>query len=467
MTRGQRPDVIVVANAEALARAAAERMLARLPRTDGHLAVCLTGGATPERLYALLASDPHYRDAVPWRQIRWFWGDDRFVPESDPRSNAGIARRLMLDRAPVPPANICAIPIGAENVAEAARLYEMELQHHYGGDRLLPDRPLFDVVLMGLGSDGHTASLFPGQATLDETTRWVVGVPEAGIEPFVPRVTLTFPTLASTREMLFLVTGAGKRDVLGRVLAGADLPAARAYADGSLVWLVEQDAMPALSAGSAGVSPAPLRSGEAAAAAAHRRPARETRALGPQHAVARVPSVIVVMGVSGSGKSTVAAMLAHRLGWSYEDADWFHPPSNIEKMHAGQPLTDGDRLPWLHGIAAWIRATRKEGGHGMIACSALKRAYRDILVAGRGDVRIVYLKGDRDLVARRFSLRQENLKEQYFMPATLIDSQFALLEEPAADEHAVTVSIDAGPRAIVEAVIMKLGIDAPPLETAW
>src|SRR5262249_28187627 len=158
-------------------------------------------------------------------------------------------------------------------------------------------------------------------------------------------------------------------------------------------------------------------------------------------------------------------MLAHRLGWSYEDADWFHPPSNVEKMRSGQPLTDDDRLPWLHGIAAWIRATRKERGHGVIACSALKRAYRDILVAGRSDVRIVYLKGDRDLIARRFSLRQENLKEQHFMPASLIDSQFAALEEPAEDEHAVVVSIDAGPRAIIEAVITKLGIDAPPLAT--
>jgi 6-phosphogluconolactonase len=448
MTRGQRPDVIVVANAEALARAAAQRILARLPLTDGPLAVCLAGGSTPNRLYALLASDP-YRDAVPWRQIRWFWGDDRFVPESDPRSNAGAARRLMLDRVPAPPANIRAIPTGVENVAEAARIYEMELQRYYGADRLMPERPLFDMVLMGLGPDGHTASLFPGHAELDETRRWVAGVPAAGLEPFVPRVTLTFPTLASTREMLFLVSGAGKRDVLGRVLAGADLPAARAWAEGELVWLVDHDAMPALSAGSAGVAPPPLRWGGRS----------ETRA------APSLPSVIVVMGVSGSGKSTIAAMMAHRLGWTYEDADWFHPPANIEKMHSGRPLTDEDRLPWLDGIAAWIRATRGEGGHGVIACSALKRAYRDILVAGRSDVRIVYLKGDRDLIARRFSLRQEHMLE-HFMPASLIDSQFAALEEPRADEHAVEVSIDNGPRAIVEAAIMKLGLDALPLATA-
>jgi 6-phosphogluconolactonase len=442
MRPSQRPDVIVVPDAGALARAAAERMLARLPRADGHLAVCLTGGSTPERLYALLASDPHYRDAMPWRQIHWFWGDDRFVPESDPRSNAGIARRLMLDRTPVPAGNICPIPTQAENVAEAARLYEMELRRYYGANRLLPGRPLFDVVLMGLGSDGHTASLFPGQAALDETARWVVEVPEAGLEPFVPRVTLTFPALASTRQMLFLVTGASKRDVLGRVLAGADLPAARAWSEGDVVWLVDQAAMPALSAATAGGPPASLRS--------RRGRTKRTRA-----EPSPLPSVIVLMGVSGAGKSTIAAMLAHRLGWTYEDGDWFHPPSNVEKMHAGHPLTDDDRLAWLQGIEAWIRATREEGGHGVIACSALKRAYRDILVAGRGDVRIVYLKGDRDLIARRFSLR-----DGHFMPAALLDSQFATLEEPEEQEHAVVVSIDAGPRDIVEAIVAQLGIGA-------
>jgi carbohydrate kinase (thermoresistant glucokinase family) len=364
-----------------------------------------------------------------------------------------------LDRAPVPAGNICPIPTDAENVDEAARRYEMELRRYYGAERLLPERPLFDVVLMGLGADGHTASLFPGHAELDEKTRWVVGVPEAGLEPFVPRVTLTFPALASTREMLFLVSGESKRDVLGRVLAGADLPAARAYAEGNLVWLVEQAAMPAGGALERRRPAAVGRTTPAAPARASAPDGGETPPL--QHAAAPVPSVIVVMGVSGAGKSTIGAMLAHRLGWSYEDADWFHPPSNIEKMHSGQPLTDDDRLPWLDGIAAWIRATREEGGHGIVACSALKRAYRDILVAGRSDVRIVYLKGDRHLIARRFSLRQE-----HFMPASLIDSQFAALEEPAEDEHAVAVSIDAGPRAIVEAIILKLGIDAPPLATA-
>jgi len=424
----QNPDVIVVADAGELARTAAERMLARLPPSDGHLAVCLAGGSTPERLYRLLATSP-YRDAVPWEQIRWFWGDDRFVPENDPRSNAGVARRLLLNRVPVPAGSICPIP-RAENVVEAAHLYELELRRYYGAERLLPERPLFDMVLMGLGADGHTASLFPGRPELEEKTQWVVGVPKPGLEPFVPRVTLTFPALASTREMLFLVSGAAKRDVLGRVLSGADLPAARAYADGELVWLVDQAAAP---------SPSAL-------------PATQERADTSARAAPSPPSVIVVMGVSGAGKSTIAAMLAHRLGWTFEDADWFHPPGNIEKMRSGQPLTDEDRLAWLQGIAVWIGATRKEGGHAVIACSALKRAYRDILVDGRHDVRFVYLTGDRDLIALRF-----NLRHGHFMPAALLDSQFATLEEPGEDEHAVVVQIDAHPRDIVETAVAELG----------
>jgi gluconokinase len=167
------------------------------------------------------------------------------------------------------------------------------------------------------------------------------------------------------------------------------------------------------------------------------------------------PCVIVVMGVSGAGKSTIAAALAARLGWAYEDADWFHPPSNIEKMHSGQALTDQDRWPWLQGIAAWIDATRKAGGHGAIACSALKRGYRDVLVNGRQDVRIVYLKGERELIAGRIALRHG-----HFMPGSLLDSQFAALQEPREDEHPIVVSADAHPRDIVEFIIASLGIGA-------
>ena len=166
-----------------------------------------------------------------------------------------------------------------------------------------------------------------------------------------------------------------------------------------------------------------------------------------------IPSVIVVMGVSGSGKSTVASMLANRLHWTYEDGDWFHPESNVEKMHHGEPLTDQDRLPWLRAIAAWIDNTRQAGNHGIVACSALKRAYRDILVGERRDVRLVFLKGDRELIGRRIAARDD-----HFMPATLLDSQFAALEEPAADERPIVVSIAPHPREIVDNIVNALGI---------
>src|SRR5437588_980243 len=112
-----------------------------------------------------------------------------------------------------------------------------------------------------------------------------------------------------------------------------------------------------------------------------------------------VPRILVVMGVSGSGKSTVGALLARRLHWEFEDGDWFHPPANVEKMHKGTPLTDEDRVPWLRAIAAWIDKTRGAGKHGIVACSALKRRYREILIGNRADVRLVFLKGDEPLIA--------------------------------------------------------------------
>jgi gluconokinase len=170
-------------------------------------------------------------------------------------------------------------------------------------------------------------------------------------------------------------------------------------------------------------------------------------------------STIVVMGVSGSGKSTIASMLAQRLHWVYEDGDWFHPKSNVEKMHHGEPLTDEDRWPWLHAIADRIDATRRAGGHGVVACSALKRVYRDILIGDRRDVRLVFLKGDRDLIARRIAARAD-----HFMPSTLLESQFAALELPQADERPIVVSIVPHPREIVETIVTELGIQSAATE---
>ena len=169
------------------------------------------------------------------------------------------------------------------------------------------------------------------------------------------------------------------------------------------------------------------------------------------------PSVIVVMGVSGCGKSTIASMLAQRLHSIYEDGDWFHRVRHRDACR--QPLTDEDRWPWLHAIAAWIDATRRAGNHGGGRLRpALKRCYRDVLVGERRDVRIVFLKGERDLIARRLAAR-----DGHFMPPSLLDSQFAALEEPLAEERPIVVSIVPHPREIVEAIVQNLGKGASPL----
>jgi 6-phosphogluconolactonase len=240
MASKSHPEIVVVDDARALAEAAADRLIIRITQKD-RAAVCLTGGSSPQGLYRLLAEEP-WRSRVPWDRVHWFMGDDRFVPENDPLSNMGMARRLFLDRVRAP--NIHPIPTDANYPEGAARLYEDDLKVYYGAEWLDPARPMFDLVLMGLGPDGHTASLFPNSPALAEKERWVLAVTKAGMEPFVPRVTLTFPALASTHEMLFLVDGADKRAILRRTLSGEDLPATRVYADGDLVWLVTRDASP-------------------------------------------------------------------------------------------------------------------------------------------------------------------------------------------------------------------------------
>jgi gluconokinase len=164
-----------------------------------------------------------------------------------------------------------------------------------------------------------------------------------------------------------------------------------------------------------------------------------------------MPSVLVVMGVSGCGKSTIGTQLAIQLHWEFEDGDWFHPARNVEKMHGGEPLTDEDRRPWLKAIADFIDATRREGNHTVVACSALKRSYRAVIVGDRPDVRLIYLKGDFALIARRTAARHE-----HFMPQSLLQSQFDALEEPGPDENPIIVSIEPPPREIVRQVLVEL-----------
>jgi 6-phosphogluconolactonase len=242
MNAGGQREIIAVADAADLARTAAGRVLARMAANSGRIAICLTGGSSPKKLYELLATDP-YRGRIPWDRVHWFIGDERFVPTSDERNNMAMARRAFLDRV-APADRIHPIPTDAASPDDAAGRYEAELKSFYGASTLDPARPLFDLVLMGIGPDGHTASLFPGYPALEEATRWMVGVPRANVEPFVPRVSLTLPVLASCREMLFEVSGAAKRAILTRVLSGENLPAARARSDGETVFLVDQAALP-------------------------------------------------------------------------------------------------------------------------------------------------------------------------------------------------------------------------------
>jgi 6-phosphogluconolactonase len=237
--------VISVADPAAMAEAAAERVIARISENPGRIAICLTGGSSPRQLYQLLATDA-WRSKIPWERVHWFIGDERFVPADDPLNNMGVARKFFLDQH-APGANIHPIPTSTADPADSDRgaaLYESKLKSFYGADKLDPARPLFDLVLMGVGPDGHTASLFPGYPALDETKSWVVGVSKANVEPFVPRVTLTLPTLASCREMLFEVAGSDKRAILTKVFAGENLPANRARSIGETMWLVDQAALP-------------------------------------------------------------------------------------------------------------------------------------------------------------------------------------------------------------------------------
>jgi gluconokinase len=172
-----------------------------------------------------------------------------------------------------------------------------------------------------------------------------------------------------------------------------------------------------------------------------------------ENATFPAPAVMIVMGVSGSGKSTVGALLARRLHWEFEDADWLHPASNVDKMHNGIPLTEEDRRPWLEAVAAWIDNTRRAGEHAVVACSALKRRYRDILIGDHTDVRLVYLRGNETLIARRIAARHE-----HFMPRSLLHSQFEALEEPGPDETPITVSIEPAPREVVAQILSGLAM---------
>jgi 6-phosphogluconolactonase len=222
----------------ALARRVAEWMTGVALAARGAFRVSLSGGSTPRALYQLLASDEFNR-RFPWQRVSWYWGDERFVSYDHPDSNYRMTREAMLAKAPVPPDNIHPIP--ADGTAEdAAHRYERLLQQAYGAATLDPARPLFDITLLGLGTDGHTASLLPGESVLAERQRWVAVVAHGRPET---RITMTYPVLESSRHVAFLVAGREKAPILRAIRAGgSDVPAARLRPVGDLLWFVDRAA---------------------------------------------------------------------------------------------------------------------------------------------------------------------------------------------------------------------------------
>lgn len=223
------PIIDVEIDAEALARLVADAVAARVSCARERFGLCLSGGSTPKRAYELLADSGASLD---WQKVHLFWGDERFVPPDHRDSNFRMAREALIDRVPVPATQVHPIPTNSASPEEAAALYEATLQGFYGSQTLDPARPLFDVTLLGLGEDGHTASLFPGTHALDERDAWVTSI--VGVKP-EPRISLTYPALQSSSVILFVVAGANKRDILARVLANdITLPAARLATRGTI-----------------------------------------------------------------------------------------------------------------------------------------------------------------------------------------------------------------------------------------
>jgi 6-phosphogluconolactonase len=239
MTNVASAEIRTFASAETLAHDVAEWLCGLAQASDRAFAVSLSGGSTPRRLYEYLAA-PEIVSRFPWSRAHWFWGDERFVPHDHPDSNFRMARDAFLSQVPVPGDNIHAVPTERVSPEEAAAAYETTLKRFYGADTLAPDRPLFDVTLLGIGDDGHTASLFPGQPALQETRRWAVAVIGAKAEA---RITLTYPVLDSSRDVAFVVTGQEKRQVVARAQAGdRTLPAAVVCPIGRLHWFTDRTA---------------------------------------------------------------------------------------------------------------------------------------------------------------------------------------------------------------------------------
>jgi len=232
------PSIVTTANPEALAQHVAAWLTDLAKASTGRFAIALSGGSTPKRLYEILAQEP-YKSQFPWSRTHLFWGDERHVPPTDANSNQRMTREALLDHIQIPPQNIHAVPVSGTPEEDAIK-YQQDMQTYYGDMELDMARPLFDVVLLGLGENGHTASLFPDTPALEESMAWVApvttGVPQ-------PRLTLTYPAIAASRHVAFLVAGASKAAVLKLVLGGdRTQPAARITSIGRITWFIDKAA---------------------------------------------------------------------------------------------------------------------------------------------------------------------------------------------------------------------------------
>jgi 6-phosphogluconolactonase len=228
----------VLADPPSLARHVAEWMTDLALAAPGVFRVSLSGGSTPKALYERLASRP-FVERFPWERVHWYWGDERFVPYDHPDSNFRMTREAMLSKAPIPPENIHPVPTDGDPDAAAAR-YQQTLQSAYGAAVLDPARPLFDITLLGLGPDGHTASLLPGEPVLEERRLWVAAVSHGRPEV---RITMTYPAIESSRQTAFLVAGQEKAAIMHAIRGGeSQVTAARVRPVGDLVWFLDQAA---------------------------------------------------------------------------------------------------------------------------------------------------------------------------------------------------------------------------------
>ena len=235
-------------NLEILSEAAAEFICALAGERvsqGGLFTIALSGGKTPKLLYEKLAAPPHAA-RMPWPHIHLIWGDERCVPPDHPESNFSMAFHALISRVPIPAKNVHRMPAEIEPPGDAAEAYERTLWEFFGSPKEAGSIPTFDLIVLGVGEDGHTASLFPGDQALEEEKRWVTAVLTPHGSPPVPRITLTLPLINRARCVLFIVSGSGKREVVGSILEEPDsatqrYPAARVNPDGKVVWLIDEE----------------------------------------------------------------------------------------------------------------------------------------------------------------------------------------------------------------------------------